>query len=185
MRRPLPVGDEARPLPTVCDEQLQRCNSRDRGALAELPERQRQAVVLRYLYGLRYGEVATALGLSRPATEALLFRARRALRCGSGRSWARLVVPSSSARSSHSRCPDSGAVPAPESPRRRCDGRRPREADYRFRRGQGRDGGGRHHDRRRRRSGAVRASAPHGPASGGCRGARGGAVRSGGAPKWS
>jgi RNA polymerase sigma factor (sigma-70 family) len=49
-------------------------------ALAQLPERQREAVTLRYLYGLRYGEVATALGLSRPATEALLFRARRTMR---------------------------------------------------------------------------------------------------------
>lgn len=48
-------------------------------ALAELPERQREAVVLRDLYGLRYGEVGAALGLSLPAVEALLFRARRRL----------------------------------------------------------------------------------------------------------
>ena len=82
MRRPLPVADEDLDLlPTVCDEQLQRSQLQElRTALAQLPERQREAVVLRYLYGLRYGEVATALGLSRPATEALLFRARRAMR---------------------------------------------------------------------------------------------------------
>ncbi len=47
--------------------------------LAVLPEKQREAVVLRDIYGLRYDEVATALGTSRPAVEALLFRARRRL----------------------------------------------------------------------------------------------------------
>lgn len=51
-----------------------------RRALAELPERQRQAVVLRDVYGLRYREVGAALGVSRPAVESLLFRARRHLR---------------------------------------------------------------------------------------------------------
>jgi RNA polymerase sigma factor (sigma-70 family) len=51
-----------------------------RQALAELPERQRQAVVLRDVYGLRYREVGAALGVSRPAVESLLFRARRHLR---------------------------------------------------------------------------------------------------------
>jgi RNA polymerase sigma factor (sigma-70 family) len=51
-----------------------------RQALAELPERQRQAVVLRDVYGLRYREVGAALGLSRPAVESLLFRARRRLK---------------------------------------------------------------------------------------------------------
>ena len=47
--------------------------------LAVLPDKQREAVVLRDIYGLRYDEVATALGTSRPAVEALLFRARRRL----------------------------------------------------------------------------------------------------------
>jgi RNA polymerase sigma factor (sigma-70 family) len=51
-----------------------------REAIAELPEKQREAVVLRDLYGLRYDEVGAALGLSRPSVEALLFRARRRLR---------------------------------------------------------------------------------------------------------
>lgn len=82
MRRPLPVADEdLDSIPDTGDEQARQAQRAEiRGALAELPERQRDAVVLRYLYGLRYGEVATALGLSRPATEALLFRARRAMR---------------------------------------------------------------------------------------------------------
>ena len=47
--------------------------------LEELPEKQREAVVLRDVYGLRYDEVAKALGTSRPAVEALLFRGRRRL----------------------------------------------------------------------------------------------------------
>lgn len=81
MRTQLPVADEdLDAIPSSVDEQARHEQVQElREALAGLPERQREAVVLRYLYGLRYGEVATALGLSRPATEALLFRARRAL----------------------------------------------------------------------------------------------------------
>lgn len=48
--------------------------------LAVLPDKQREAVVLRDLFGLRYDEVAKALGTSRPAVEALLFRGRRRLK---------------------------------------------------------------------------------------------------------
>jgi RNA polymerase sigma-70 factor, ECF subfamily len=54
-----------------------------RAALAEaltgLPERQRQAVVLRELHGLTPQEIAPRLGLSVPATYTLLTRARRSL----------------------------------------------------------------------------------------------------------
>ena len=82
MRRPLSLGDED--LERIADpaDEVQRREHAEalRIALADLPERQREAVVLRDLYGLRYGEVATALGLSRAATETLLFRARRAMR---------------------------------------------------------------------------------------------------------
>lgn len=82
MRSPLPVSDEdLEAIPTTGDEaERSEQLAAIRGALADLPERQREAVVLRDLYGLRYGEVATALGLSRAATEALLFRARRTMR---------------------------------------------------------------------------------------------------------
>jgi RNA polymerase sigma-70 factor (ECF subfamily) len=82
MRSPVPVADEdLAAIPSPVDEQARHDQALAfREALAALPERQREAVVLRYLYGLRYGEVAKALGLSRPATEALLFRARRGLR---------------------------------------------------------------------------------------------------------
>jgi RNA polymerase sigma-70 factor (ECF subfamily) len=50
-----------------------------REALAELPERQRQAIILREWRGLSYAEISDELGLSRSAVEALLFRARRTL----------------------------------------------------------------------------------------------------------
>jgi hypothetical protein len=54
--------------------------------LAVLPK-QREAVCPRHLR-LRYDEVATALGTSRPAVEALLFRASAACSGASGRaSW--------------------------------------------------------------------------------------------------
>jgi RNA polymerase sigma factor (sigma-70 family) len=48
-------------------------------ALAELPEQQRQAIVLREFYGLSYEEVSAALGLTDGAVESLLFRARKRL----------------------------------------------------------------------------------------------------------
>ena len=82
MRAPLPVGDEdLAELVDGVDDAERRLQARAlRDALHALPERQREAVVLRYVFGLRYGEVAKALGLSLPATEALLFRARRAMR---------------------------------------------------------------------------------------------------------
>lgn len=51
-----------------------------RAAISVLPEKQREAVILRDLYGLRYGEISVALDISRPSVEALLFRARRTLR---------------------------------------------------------------------------------------------------------
>ena len=62
-------------------------------ALVELPERQREAVMLRDVYGLRYGEIGAALGVSRPSVEALLFRARRKLRVRLRPAAAALVVP--------------------------------------------------------------------------------------------
>jgi RNA polymerase sigma factor (sigma-70 family) len=82
MRSPVPVSDEDLAAIPIAGDATEQSAQREaiRSALAELPERQREAVVLRYLYGLRYSEVAAALGLSRPATEALLFRARRSLR---------------------------------------------------------------------------------------------------------
>jgi RNA polymerase sigma-70 factor (ECF subfamily) len=48
-------------------------------ALAELPQQQREAIVLREFYGLSYDEVRAALGVSDAAVESLLFRARKRL----------------------------------------------------------------------------------------------------------
>lgn len=49
-------------------------------ALDELPERQRQAIVLRHLDGLSNPEVGEAMGISVEAVESLTSRARRMLR---------------------------------------------------------------------------------------------------------
>ncbi|MEA2409520.1 MAG: hypothetical protein QOC77_81, partial [Thermoleophilaceae bacterium] len=49
-------------------------------ALRSLPFNQRSAIVMRELEGRRQSEIAAALGLSESAVEALLFRARRAMR---------------------------------------------------------------------------------------------------------
>ena len=51
-----------------------------RRALSELPPNQRSALVMRELEGCSYNEIAGVLGVSASALEALLFRARRALR---------------------------------------------------------------------------------------------------------
>ena len=66
-----------------------------RDELSALPEKQRDAIVLRDLYGLRYDEVARALNTSRPAVEALLFRGRRQIqrRLRPGLAAGVLVVP--------------------------------------------------------------------------------------------
>jgi RNA polymerase sigma-70 factor (ECF subfamily) len=48
-------------------------------AVRELPPQQRDAFVLRELFGLSYEEIATALGVSRASVESLLFRARQRL----------------------------------------------------------------------------------------------------------
>jgi RNA polymerase sigma-70 factor (ECF subfamily) len=59
-----------------------------RGALERLPENQRKAILLREWQGLSYADMAAELGLTVPAVEALLFRARRTLaadRTGAGR----------------------------------------------------------------------------------------------------
>ena len=51
-----------------------------RAAIQDLPPRQRVAVVLRHYEGLAYEEIAGAMGVSVRAVDALLSRARRALK---------------------------------------------------------------------------------------------------------
>jgi RNA polymerase sigma factor (sigma-70 family) len=53
--------------------------ARLRDAVAELPERQREALLLREVRGLSYEEVASSMGTSTPAVETLLVRARRSV----------------------------------------------------------------------------------------------------------
>jgi RNA polymerase sigma factor (sigma-70 family) len=82
MREPLPLfeadlgyadGPETELERRAVVEELQQ-------AISQLPQKQREAVVLRDLYGLPYAEVSAALGLSAASVESLLFRARRTLR---------------------------------------------------------------------------------------------------------
>jgi RNA polymerase sigma-70 factor (ECF subfamily) len=71
MPDPTPGADET----LAMDERRQRVAA----ALAELPDRQRAAVVLSYYEGLSNAEVAGALEISVGAVESLLVRARRSL----------------------------------------------------------------------------------------------------------
>ena len=76
MREPLMLAEvpaEAAPVEPIDVESLRR-------ALAQLPRQQRKAFLLREFSGLSYAELAAALGVSQPAVESLLFRARRQLR---------------------------------------------------------------------------------------------------------
>lgn len=57
-----------------------------REALANLPERQRRAILLREWQGLSYAEIADELRLTVGAVETLLYRARRNLTSRSARS---------------------------------------------------------------------------------------------------
>jgi len=49
-------------------------------SLAQLPPRQQAALLLKDVHGLRHGDIATILGISRGSSEVLLFRARRSFR---------------------------------------------------------------------------------------------------------
>lgn len=95
--RPVALDRQLEPTSTTLEEQAgARAELADlRDELSALPEKQREAVVLRDLYGLRYDEVARALNTSRPAVEALLFRGRRQIqrRLRPGLAAGVLVVP--------------------------------------------------------------------------------------------
>lgn len=81
MRQPLPLEEEPGGMAESAEAVAgRRADVADlAAALGELPEKQREAIILRDVYGFRYGEVCAALGLSLPAVESLLFRARRRL----------------------------------------------------------------------------------------------------------
>jgi len=86
MREPLPFDAELEPASDSTEQVVVRREeiAALRGAMLVLPDQQRDAVVLREFYGLRYDEVGAALGVSRPAVESLLFRARRRLQAELG-----------------------------------------------------------------------------------------------------
>ena len=71
-----PPPDEAGP-----DALRQQAEERQRlhGALGDLPERQRSAILLRHQQGLSNPDVAAVLGISVRAVESLLSRGRRRL----------------------------------------------------------------------------------------------------------
>ncbi|MCH2076919.1 MAG: RNA polymerase sigma factor [Rhodobacteraceae bacterium] len=60
------------------------------GALAELPERQRQAVVLRHIEGLQNPEISEIMDISVEAVESLTARGKRALAAALGKRRAEL-----------------------------------------------------------------------------------------------
>jgi RNA polymerase sigma-70 factor, ECF subfamily len=75
----LPLKDEMTSTPdaTLLQEELQ---SKIDDAIAQLPDTQRMALVLRRYQELSYEEIAEVLELSVPAVKSLLFRARTELR---------------------------------------------------------------------------------------------------------
>lgn len=75
----LPEQEDAAPLP---DERMETSNTSQRltAALARLPARQREALVLQYYQELSNAETADLMGVSVEALESLLVRARRNLR---------------------------------------------------------------------------------------------------------
>lgn len=62
-------------------------------AIKKLPRQQREALLLREFSGLSYSELASALGVSKPAVESLLFRARRGLRTATAGVYAAIPLP--------------------------------------------------------------------------------------------
>ena len=69
----------AGPGPDEDLEQVQRVSA-VRGALARLPDRQREALTLHRFQGLRYKEVAQVMGTTEPGVESLIQRAMATLR---------------------------------------------------------------------------------------------------------
>src|SRR5882724_8628446 len=75
----IPLKDETSPMPdaSLLENELQEAIEK---AIAELPERQKMALVLRRYEELNYEQIAEILDLSVPAVKSVLFRARTELR---------------------------------------------------------------------------------------------------------
>ena len=76
---PRQIADEATPSPEAALLEREMREAID-AAIAELPEQQRMAVVLRRYEEMPYDEIARVLELTVPAVKSLLFRARTFLR---------------------------------------------------------------------------------------------------------
>ncbi|MFL5945979.1 MAG: RNA polymerase sigma factor [Gaiellaceae bacterium] len=96
-RRPqeVPLDDHAERLASPVDDQPDVQSVLQ--ALGELPFNQRAALVMRELEGRTYAEISDTLGVSVPAVETLIFRARRSLRVRASalKSIAALPLPTS------------------------------------------------------------------------------------------
>jgi RNA polymerase sigma-70 factor (ECF subfamily) len=80
MRRRLVLCDETTVPEESDDERSREISTALRDALEELPETQRQVVVMRHLGGYSPGEIAGSIGRSQDSVHGLHHRARRALR---------------------------------------------------------------------------------------------------------
>src|SRR4051794_29690760 len=80
LRRPkeVPFDENLLDLPVAAEERETVAEVLQ--ALGELPENQREALAMRELEGRSYSDIAETLGVSVPAVESLIFRARRTLR---------------------------------------------------------------------------------------------------------
>jgi hypothetical protein len=74
----VPFDETALDLPVAAEER--EAVAEVLQALGELPENQREALAMRELEGRSYQEIAETLGVTVPAVESLIFRARRTLR---------------------------------------------------------------------------------------------------------
>jgi len=79
---PLPDEVTAAPDASLLESELQQAIE---NAIAELPETQRMALILRRYEDLSYEDIAEVLDLSVPAVKSLLFRARTELRARLGK----------------------------------------------------------------------------------------------------
>ena len=76
-----PVSRETRGAPDALNSAIAREDLRTLGrTIRELPDQQREALLLHEFHGLSYGEVAATIGVSESAIGSLLFRARTRLR---------------------------------------------------------------------------------------------------------
>lgn len=85
------VPEQAEPASQLRELADQDLSSRVQTALAALPERQRQAIVLFHFEGLSQIEVGSILGISDEAVESLLARGRRSLKTALKDEWRDLL----------------------------------------------------------------------------------------------